>query len=87
MKKFEEKSIDEKISTLIEDEDIDNKNWSEGIQIKLLILLPLIIVLFGVISQLSSINILSLFYWLGIVFVLIAAGVLILFWMGSYRGR
>ena len=76
MKKFDERSLEEKVNTIIEENDlIENRPWNEAIGVKLLILAPLItFITFGIVfySKEDSIGILAIIF---LPFICIALGV------------
>ena len=77
-----DKSIKEKFEILL-DEDNDIKNWHEGVLIKSLILLPIIIFIVGLFIVNRPQNLLDVLFVLLYPLVLISIGLLILFFMRS----
>ena len=81
MANFEEKSIEEKISILRKADKISNRNWYEGILIKSLILLPLLLFIIGLFFFNQPQNFLEFMAAFIYPVVLISIGVALLFIM------
>ena len=79
---FIDKVLNEKLETLL-DEDYETKRWNEGLLIKSLILLPIIIFIIGLVIFNSPENLTDLLFVLLYPIVLILIGLIILFVMRS----
>ncbi len=79
---FNDKVLNEKLETLL-DEDYETKRWNEGLLIKSLILLPIIIFIIGLVIFNSPENITDLLFVLLYPIALILIGLIILFVMRS----
>ena len=79
---FNDKVLKEKLQTLL-DEDIETKRWNEGLLIKSLILLPIIIFIIGLVIFNRPENLTDLFFVLLYPIVLILIGLILLFVMRS----
>ena len=79
---FNNKVLGEKLETLL-DEDIETKRWNEGLLIKSLILLPIVIFLIGLVIFNRPENLTDLLFLLLYPMALILIGLTILFVMRS----
>ena len=79
---FNDKVLNEKLETLL-DEDYETKRWNEGILIKSLILLPIIIFIVGLVMFNRPENLTDLLFVLLYPIALILIGLIILFVMRS----
>ena len=79
---FNDESLKEKLETLLDDEN-EIKKWNEGLFIKSLILLPMIIFIIGLLIVNRPENFIELLFILLYPIVLILLGLLILFAMSS----
>ena len=79
---FNDKVLNEKLETLL-DEDYETKRWNEGLLIKSLILLPIIIFIIGLIIFNRPENLTDLLFVLLYPIALILIGLIILFVMRS----
>ena len=79
---FNNKVLGEKLETLL-DEDIETKRWNEGLLIKSLILLPIVIFLIGLVIFNRPENLTDLLFLLLYPIALILIGLTILFVMRS----
>ncbi len=79
---FNEKILKEKIKSLL-DEDNPIKSWNEGILIKSLILLPIIIFIIGLFIVNRPENLREVLFIFTYPFILISIGLIILFFMRS----
>ena len=79
---FNDKVFKEKLQTLL-DEDIETKRWNEGLLIKSLILLPIIIFIIGLVIFNRPENLTDLLFVLLYPIALILIGLIILFVMRS----
>ena len=79
---FNNKVLSEKLETLL-DEDIETKRWNEGLLIKSLILLPIVIFLIGLVIFNRPEDLKDLLFLLLYPISLILIGLIILFVMGS----
>ena len=79
---FNDKVLKEKLQTLL-DEDIETKRWNEGLLIKSLILLPIIIFIVGLFIVNRPENLTDLLFVLLYPIVLIMIGLILLFVMRS----
>ena len=79
---FNNKVLGEKLETLL-DEDIETKRWNEGLLIKSLILLPIVIFLIGLVIFNRPENLTDLLFLLLYPLSLILIGLIILFVMRS----
>ena len=79
---FNNKILGEKLETLL-DEDIETKKWNEGLLIKSLILLPIVIFLIGLVIFNRPENLTDLLFLLLYPIALILIGLTILFVMRS----
>ena len=79
---FNNKVLGEKLETLL-DEDIETKRWNEGLLIKSLILLPIVIFLIGLVIFNRPENLTDLLFLLLYPLALILIGLTILFVMRS----
>ena len=79
---FNDKVLKEKLQTLL-DEDIETKRWNEGLLIKSLILLPIIIFIIGLVVFNRPENLTDLLFVLLYPISLILIGLIILFVMRS----
>ena len=79
---FDEEVLKEKLRILL-DEDNEKKKWHEGLLIKSLILLPIIIFIVGSFSVNRPENIIDVILILLYPFTLIFMGLMILFFMRS----
>ena len=79
---FNDKVLKEKLQTLL-DEDIETKRWNEGLLIKSLILLPIIIFIIGLVIFNRPENLTDLLFVLLYPIALILIGLIILFVMRS----
>ena len=79
---FNDKVLKEKLETLL-DEDYETKRWNEGLLIKSLILLPIIIFIIGLVIFNSPENLTDLLFVLLYPIALILIGLIILFVMRS----
>ena len=79
---FIDKVLNEKLETLL-DEDYETKRWNEGLLIKSLILLPIIIFIVGLVMFNRPENLTDLLFVLLYPIALILIGLIILFVMRS----
>ena len=79
---FNDKVLNEKLETLL-DEDYETKRWNEGLLIKSLILLPIIIFIIGLVIFNRPENLTDLLFVLLYPISLILIGLIILFVMRS----
>ena len=79
---FNDKVLNEKLETLL-DEDYETKRWNEGLLIKSLILLPIIIFIIGLVIFNRPENLTDLIFVLLYPIALILIGLIILFVMRS----
>jgi len=79
---FNDKVLNEKLETLL-DEDYETKRWNEGLLIKSLILLPVIIFIIGLVVFNRPENLTDLLFVLLYPIALILIGLIILFVMRS----
>ena len=79
---FNDKVLNEKLQSLL-DEDYETKRWNEGLLIKSLILLPIIIFIIGLVIFNRPENLTDLFFVLLYPIALILIGLIILFVMRS----
>ena len=79
---FNDKVLNEKLETLL-DEDYETKRWNEGLLIKSLILLPIIIFIIGLVIFNRPENLTDLLFVLLYPIALIFIGLIILFVMRS----
>ena len=79
---FNDKVLNEKLETLL-DEDYETKRWNEGLLIKTLILLPIIIFIIGLVVFNRPENLTDLLFVLLYPIALILIGLIILFVMRS----
>ena len=79
---FNDKVFKEKLQTLL-DEDIETKRWNEGLLIKSLILLPIIIFIIGLVVFNRPENLTDLLFVLLYPIALILIGLILLFVMRS----
>ena len=79
---FNDKVLNEKLETLL-DEDYETKRWNEGLLIKSLILLPIIIFIIGLVVFNRPENLTDLLFVLLYPIALILIGLIILFVMRS----
>ena len=79
---FNDKVLNEKLETLL-DEDYETKRWNEGLLIKSLILLPIIIFIIGLVIFNRPENLTDLLFVLLYPIALILIGLIILFVMRS----
>jgi len=79
---FNDKVLNEKLETLL-DEDYETKRWNEGLLIKSLILLPIIVFIIGLVIFNSPENLTDLLFVLLYPIALILIGLIILFVMRS----
>ena len=79
---FDDEALEEKFKTLF-DEDNQIKRWNEGILIKSLILLPIIIFIIGLFIVNRPENLREVLFIFTYPFILISIGLIILFFMGS----
>ena len=79
---FDNEFLKEKFKILL-DEDNEIKKWNEGLLIKSLILLPIIIFLIGLFIVNRPANLTDIFFLLLYPFSLISIGLIILFGMTS----
>ena len=79
---FNDKVLNEKLETLL-DEDYETKRWNEGLLIKSLILLPIIIFIIGLVIFNRPENLTDLLFVLLYPIALILMGLIILFVMRS----
>ena len=79
---FNNKVLNEKLETLL-DEDYEIKRWNEGLLIKSLILLPIIIFIIGLVIFNRPENLTDLLFVLLYPIALILIGLIILFVMRS----
>ena len=79
---FNDKVLNEKLETLL-DEDYATKRWNEGLLIKSLILLPIIIFIIGLVIFNRPENLTDLLFVLLYPIALILIGLIILFVMRS----
>jgi len=79
---FNDKGLKDKLETLLDDEN-EIKKWNEGLFIKSLILLPIIIFIIGLFIVNRPENIIDLLFILVYPIALILIGLLILFAMSS----
>ena len=79
---FNDKVLKEKLQTLL-DEDIETKRWNEGLLIKSLILLPIIIFLVGLFIVNRPESLTDLLFVLIYPIALILIGLILLFVMRS----
>jgi len=79
---FNDKVLNEKLETLL-DEDYQTKRWNEGLLIKSLILLPIIIFIIGLVIFNRPENLTDLLFVLLYPIALILIGLIILFVMRS----
>ena len=79
---FNDKVLNEKLETLL-DEDYKTKRWNEGLLIKSLILLPIIIFIVGLFIVNRPENLTDLLFVLLYPIALILIGLIILFLMRS----
>ena len=79
---FNDKVLKEKLQTLL-DEDIETKRWNEGLLIKSLILLPIIIFIVGLFIVNRPENLTELLFVLIYPIALILIGLILLFVMRS----
>ena len=79
---FDDEALEEKFKILF-DEDNQIKRWNEGILIKSLILLPIIIFIIGLFIVNRPENLREVLFIFTYPFILISIGLIILFFMGS----
>ena len=79
---FNDKVLNEKLETLL-DEDYETKRWNEGLLIKSLILLPIIIFIIGLVIFNRPENLTDLLFVLLYPISLILIGLILLFVMRS----
>ena len=79
---FGDEALEEKFKILF-DEDNQIKRWNEGILIKSLILLPIIIFIIGLFIVNRPENLREVLFIVTYPFILISIGLIILFFMGS----
>ena len=79
---FNDKGLKDKLETLLDDEN-EIKKWNEGLFIKSLILLPIIIFIIGLFIVNRPENFIDLLFILFYPIALILVGLLILFAMSS----
>ena len=79
---FNDKVLNEKLETLL-DEDYETKRWNEGLLIKSLILLPIVIFLIGLVIFNRPENLIDLLFLFLYPIALILIGLTILFVMRS----
>ena len=79
---FNDKVLKEKLQTLL-DEDIETKRWNEGLLIKSLILLPIIIFIIGLVIFNRPENLTDLLFVMLYPIALILIGLILLFVMRS----
>ena len=79
---FNDKFSKEKLEILLDD-DIQIKRWNEGILIKSLILLPIIIFIIGLFIVNRPENLIEVLFIFTYPFILISIGLIILFFMRS----
>ena len=79
---FNDKVLNEKLETLL-DEDYETKRWNEGLLIKSLILLPMIIFIIGLVIFNRPENLTDLLFVLIYPIALILIGLILLFVMRS----
>ena len=79
---FDNEFLNERLKTLL-DEDIEIKKWNEGLLIKSLILMPIIIFIIGLFIVNRPENLTDVFFVLLYPFSLISIGLIILFGMTS----
>tara|TARA_B100001250_G_scaffold355745_1_gene330408 strand:- start:531 stop:797 length:267 start_codon:yes stop_codon:yes gene_type:complete len=79
---FDDEVLKEKLEILL-DEDNDNKKWNEGLLIKSLILLPIIIFIIGLFIVNRPENLIDLLFLFLYPLALISIGLIILFVMTS----
>ena len=79
---FNDKVLNEKLETLL-DEDYETKRWNEGLLIKSLILLPIIIFIIGLVIFNRPENLTDLLFVLLYPIAIILIGLIILFVMRS----
>ena len=79
---FNDEALEDKLETLLEDEN-EIKKWNEGLFIKSLILLPIIIFIIGLFIVNRPENFIDLLFILVYPISLILLGLLILFAMSS----
>ena len=79
---FNDKVLNEKLETLL-DEDYQTKRWNEGLLIKSMILLPIIIFIIGLVIFNRPENLTDLLFVLLYPIVLIFIGLILLFVMRS----
>ena len=79
---FDDEAFEDKLETLLEDEN-EIKKWNEGLFIKSLILLPIIIFIIGLFIVNRPENFIDLLFILVYPIALILIGLLILFAMSS----
>ena len=79
---FNDKGLKDKLETLLDDEN-EIKKWNEGLFIKSLILLPIIIFIIGLLIVNRPENFIDLIFILLYPIALILLGLLILFAMSS----
>ena len=77
---FNDKVLNEKLETLL-DEDYETKRWNEGLLIKSLILLPILIFIVGLVMFNRPENLTDLLFVLLYPIALILIGLIILFVM------
>tara|TARA_Y100001968_G_C19353496_1_gene715947 strand:+ start:278 stop:547 length:270 start_codon:yes stop_codon:yes gene_type:complete len=79
---FNDEVLKEKLKVLLDD-DIQPKRWNEGLLIKSLILLPIIIFTIGLFVVNSPKNLIEVLFIFIYLFSLIALGLIILYFMRS----
>ena len=79
---YNDKVLNEKLETLL-DEDYETKRWNEGLLIKSLILLPIIIFIIGLVVFNRPENLTDLLFVLLYPIALILIGLILLFFMRS----
>ena len=79
---FNDKVLKEKLQTLL-DEDIETKRWNEGLLIKSLILLPIIIFIVGLFIVNRPEKLIDILFVFLYPVVLILIGLILLFFMRS----
>ena len=79
---FDDEALEEKFKILF-DEDNQIKRWNEGILIKSLILLPIIIFIIGLFIVNRPENLREVLFIFTYPFILISIGLIILFFKGS----
>ena len=79
---FNDKVLNEKLETLL-DEDYETKRWNEGLLVKSLILLPIIIFIIGLVIFNRPENLTDLLFVLIYPIALIFIGLILLFVMRS----